>query len=84
MNRATMAARSARAGQVNTVICITRPGPWLGFVTSAGKLSERSLAATLIIVEFITETATCTRLDFVQISLQGTLPLYSLRLLSYC
>lgn len=57
--------------QVNTVICITRPGPWLGFVTSAGKLSERSLTASLIIVEFITAQVTCTRLDFVKISLQG-------------
>lgn len=45
-------------GQVNTVICITRPGPWLGFVTSAGKLRERSLAPTLIIVEFIAESST--------------------------
>lgn len=58
--------------QVNTAICITRPGPWLGFVTSAGKLRKRSLAASLIIVEFITRApATRARLDSVQIS---TLP----------
>lgn len=55
--------------QVNTAICITRPGPWLGFVTSAGKLRERSLAASLIIVEFITcAPKTRARLDSVQIS----------------
>lgn len=63
MNRdATVAARRGWS-QVNTVICITRPGPWLGFVTSAGKLRERSPAAALIIVEFITPQATRTKLD---------------------
>lgn len=61
MNRATPAVRSraecrSRAGKHCYLhYGITRPGPWLGFVTSAGKLRERSLEATLIIVEFITK-----------------------------
>lgn len=41
MNREDGAAARLES-QVNTVICITRPGPWLGFVTSAGKLRALS------------------------------------------